>query len=116
MAHEINDSPDQLQGTHGRFESVARFAQSMKALMHSLPNWETLTPVQSEALDMIATKLGRILSGNSNERDHWLDIVGYAQLVVLELEKRYDHVQPRSENGETDRGRGVFLDEPSQDG
>lgn len=36
---------------------------------------------QCEALDMIQHKIGRILSGNPNEPDHWHDIAGYATLV-----------------------------------
>jgi hypothetical protein len=35
---------------------------------------------QIEALDMIALKLSRILSGQANFKDHWDDIAGYAKL------------------------------------
>jgi hypothetical protein len=33
-----------------------------------------------EALEMICTKIARILSGNPNDPDHWKDIAGYAEL------------------------------------
>jgi hypothetical protein len=39
-----------------------------------------LIPVHREALDMIALKLSRILSGQANFKDHWDDIAGYAKL------------------------------------
>ena len=35
---------------------------------------------------MIAHKIGRILNGDPNYADSWVDIAGYAQLVANELE------------------------------
>lgn len=43
--------------------------------------------VKKEALAMIATKIARIVNGNSDDPDHWRDIAGYAELVVHHLEK-----------------------------
>ena len=34
---------------------------------------------------MILHKIGRIVAGDEMEPDHWLDIAGYATLVVLRL-------------------------------
>ena len=36
---------------------------------------------------MIASKLARIVIGNSNHRDSWIDIAGYAKLVADSIEK-----------------------------
>jgi len=36
--------------------------------------------------DMIANKLGRILNGDPNYADSWMDIAGYAKLVADRLE------------------------------
>jgi len=69
--------------THGHFCDVARSAQVIKS---EVDRADHLDITQIEALDMIATKIARILHGNPNERDHWLDIEGYARLVRLELE------------------------------
>ncbi len=41
---------------------------------------------QCEALDMIFHKLGRILNGDPNYADSWIDIAGYAQLVADRLQ------------------------------
>jgi len=41
-----------------------------------------LDDMQRETLEMIATKIGRILSGNPHEVDHWKDGAGYFQLIV----------------------------------
>jgi hypothetical protein len=42
---------------------------------------------QLEALDMIAHKIARILNGDPNYADNWIDIAGYATLVANRLEK-----------------------------
>ena len=43
---------------------------------------------QAEAMDMIIHKIGRIINGNPDVVDHWLDIAGYAQLVADRLNGR----------------------------
>lgn len=70
--------------THGDFEQVAITAQFLKYTM-GLKN-SNLQQSHKEALDMIATKIARILHGNPNTIDHWKDIAGYAMLVVEILE------------------------------
>lgn len=64
--------------THGLFGHVAHTAQQLKAVFQLLEHRRS--PAQNEALDLIATKLARILHGNPNEPDHWKDIAGYAKL------------------------------------
>lgn len=39
------------------------------------------------AIYMIASKLARIASGNPSLKDNWVDIAGYAQLVIKNLEE-----------------------------
>lgn len=68
------------KSTHGNWVDQAALANELKERMRGSPNWNSLKPYQSEALDMIATKLSRILSGNPTEPDHWDDIAGYAYL------------------------------------
>jgi hypothetical protein len=70
---------------HGDFTDDARTAQSLKYVIHAGVNWDQLTQVQQEALDHIATKIARILSGDPRHRDHWSDIQGYARLVETRL-------------------------------
>lgn len=70
--------------THGRFDINAFYSQSLKAIIHRPRGFE-LTSVQMEALDLICTKISRILSGGNFNDDNWLDIQGYCQLVRNEL-------------------------------
>lgn len=67
--------------THGDFHDNADTSQALKLIMHSAPNWERLSAVQKEALEVIALKISRVLSGNMSEPEHFHDIAGYAVLA-----------------------------------
>lgn len=45
-----------------------------------------LDPDQREALEMIAHKIARILNGDPNYADSWVDIAGYAKLIADRLQ------------------------------
>lgn len=65
--------------THGSFTKTAEIAQQLKKIVHIHSSPE-IKIAQVEALSMICTKIARILSGNPNEKEHYLDIAGYAKL------------------------------------
>ena len=67
--------------THGSFEDNAAISQALKRIFRAEEGWKELTDIEREALDMIALKFSRVLSGRSMERQHWEDVVGYAKLV-----------------------------------
>lgn len=71
--------------THGDFSLHAQITQEIKQTMSEQRNWKDLSQVQKEALEMIAHKIGRILAGNPDHKDHWDDIAGYARLVTERL-------------------------------
>jgi hypothetical protein len=48
-------------------------------------NWFNLNYDQREALDMICSKMARIMNGDPNYVDSWEDIAGYATLVANRL-------------------------------
>lgn len=69
--------------THGSFRNNAMISQEFKAIFARTQRGyaDAITNVSHlEALDMIALKLSRILSGQANFKDHWDDIAGYAKL------------------------------------
>lgn len=78
---------NERESTHGSFSDNARISQGFKTLYRSCPGWDRMTPIQREALDNIALKLSRILSGQAHEPDHFRDVAGYAQLAIRELQK-----------------------------
>lgn len=76
---------DERGKTHGDFAEHAAVTRAIKDAVCSLGNADKLSDVQAEALDMIAHKIGRIMAGDPNHKDHWDDIAGYARLVSQRL-------------------------------
>jgi hypothetical protein len=78
----MSDLLNERAKTHGDFAETARMSQALKSLMGTGYRYPELSDAQCEALDMIAVKIARIVSGDANEPDHWRDIMGYAQLAL----------------------------------
>jgi hypothetical protein len=72
--------------THGDYGDHARVTQALKRLMEAEKNWAVLTDCQRETLHMIAHKIGRILTGDPNHKDHYDDIAGYSRLISDRLQ------------------------------
>lgn len=70
---------------YGPFPGHADITQRLKDALRGYPGWHSLAPDQREALDMILHKIGRIINGDPDYDDSWIDIAGYAQLVVKRL-------------------------------
>jgi hypothetical protein len=75
---------------YGKFIEGAEVMQMLKRVVqNALSNRDkVLAHDQAESLDMIIHKIGRIINGNPDVVDHWLDIAGYAKLVADRLEGR----------------------------
>jgi len=66
--------------THGDWKEQSELGHSLKHRMVISVGWSKLNPSQMEALEMIQTKISRILTGDATHEDHWDDIAGYAKL------------------------------------
>ena len=66
---------------YGDFSAHAYIAQNLQDEMRSAEGWTRLSFAQRQALTVIADKIARILSGDPNYDDNWIDIQGYAKLV-----------------------------------
>ena len=73
--------------THGLWREQAALAYSVRRVLQTHPRWRRLPPFASEAIDHIVTKISRAIAGEWEHKDHWIDICGYSQLAVLEIEK-----------------------------
>lgn len=82
----INDTLSEREKTHGFYRNQAAVTQQLKNVMHETPQWKDLEYFQAQSLDAICDKIGRILMGNPNFKEHWWDIQGYSALVHRELE------------------------------
>ena len=71
---------------YGEFAEHARITQELKETMVSGSSWDKCSDSQREALEMIAHKIGRIVNGDPDYDDSWIDIIGYSQLIVDEIQ------------------------------
>lgn len=81
----IDKTLAEREKTYGNYYHKAFIIQYLKGLMRSEDGWGNLDSDMQESLDMIASKIGRILVGNPNHVDNWHDISGYAQLIEQRL-------------------------------
>jgi hypothetical protein len=79
---EIESVLAEREKTHGDFSEVAEIAQTIKSTYRRS---YSLSNVEIEALDLIATKIARIAAGD-RLADHWLDIEGYARLARRQID------------------------------
>jgi hypothetical protein len=83
---------------YGDFSGHAQIAQDLQDVMRLAQprpmdgrvvpagsGWHRLSPVQKQALTVIADKIARILNGDPNYDDNWIDIQGYARLAQERL-------------------------------
>ena len=73
---------------YGDFKDNAATSQNLKREMQNGKRFHELNCSQRESLEMIQHKIARIINGDPNYADSWVDIAGYAQLVADELEKK----------------------------
>ena len=86
----VDETLDARAVEYGKFIEGAEVMQMLKRVVQAALNNrdKTLAHDQAEAMDMIIHKIGRIVNGNPDVVDHWLDIAGYAKLVADRLEGR----------------------------
>ena len=71
---------------YGKFVNHAKVTQELKSVIKAYLGDKSLADDQQEALDMICHKIGRIVNGDPDYADSWIDIAGYAKLVADRLE------------------------------
>ena len=81
---------DERGARYGDFFGHAVITQHLKsaAQQFAAERGKVFDVDQIEALEMIFHKIGRILNGDPNYADSWIDIAGYAKLVADRLEGR----------------------------
>jgi hypothetical protein len=98
MTDKLSETLKERGGRYGEFKDQAIVAVALKNILRYefsedllelsvRPGWARLEPYQQHALDIIMDKVARVLNGDPNYLDNWLDIAGYATLVRERLEK-----------------------------
>ena len=81
----IDKTLAEREKTYGNYHKKAHIIQYLKGLMRSEDGWWDMDSDMQESLDMIASKIGRILVGDANHVDNWHDIAGYSLLIEQRL-------------------------------
>lgn len=84
--NEIDTILDERGARYGDFLTHAEITQRLKQMAYNYINDNKLAADQIEALDMIFHKIGRIINGDPDYVDSWVDIAGYAKLVADRLQ------------------------------
>lgn len=85
---DVRATLEERGARYGSFAGHATIAQELKrALFRHMDNVSKVDPNadQLEALEMICHKLARIVNGDPDYADNWVDIAGYATLVADRL-------------------------------
>ena len=84
---DIRDTLKERGDRYGEFTYHAQICQDLKQVMRDTPSWVEMSVDKKQALEVIADKIARMLNGDPEYDDNWIDIIGYSQLVVDELHK-----------------------------
>ena len=85
---DVDETLDERAKDYGKFKDGAALMQGIKRLLadHAAKHDKTFADDQWEALEMIVHKIGRIVNGNPDKVDSWVDIAGYATLIADRLQ------------------------------
>jgi len=86
MTTDVTTVLEQRGQRYGLFSKHAEITQDIKQAIFKTKARDKFTADQVEALEMIAHKIGRIVNGDPDYADSWIDIAGYAKLVADRLE------------------------------
>jgi hypothetical protein len=79
----INETLKERDSSYGEYSEMADCIQQLKSVVNEFLDRGRgiIDPALKESLDMICTKIGRIVVGDSHHIDSWHDISGYATLA-----------------------------------
>ena len=82
----IDQTLSERGSRYGSFNDLATISQGLKEAMRATPGWAKLTASQKEALEMVQHKVARMLNGDPTYEDNAVDIVGYATLMMKNMQ------------------------------
>lgn len=94
---EIDNVLLQRKNTHGNFIDTCATTQQLMQVLYAGSTFHLCSAPQVESLHMIAHKLARIVNGDPNFEDHWIDIEGYSKLVRVHCIQPMQHVKTQEQ-------------------
>lgn len=83
----IKEILNERGNNYGEFKEHAQITQGIKNAIKAGVSWSICTDSQREALEMVAHKIGRIVNGDPNYEDSWVDLIGYTQLALEDIQE-----------------------------
>lgn len=90
---EIDRILEDRGSRYGDFGVQSQTAQAIREAFQKSQNWDYLPPYMREGLDLVATKISRMLCGDPMYMDNVVDILGYMTLVKTEMEKEHARIE-----------------------
>lgn len=120
MSNDISAVLAERGSRYGRFDAQALLTQQIKLTFSFGRNWDNLPVDSKEALEMIAHKIARVLNGDPDYADSWIDIAGYAKLVADRIlgegEYKIEELEPHSTGDDEFPGFQFTLNFPNEEG
>lgn len=82
----IKEVLEERGSRYGKFVDHAKIAQGLQEVLHQMPNWATMDYDMRQALVVITDKIARMGNGDPFYDDNWIDIIGYATLVLERIQ------------------------------
>lgn len=88
MTSDVDAVLEERGKRYGTFTGHSRVSQRLKEVVREelILRDKTLDDDQAESLSMICHKIARIINGDPDYADNWVDIAGYAKLVADRLD------------------------------
>ena len=80
QGHDIHEIIKERTATHGSFEENSKISEGLSSYIT-----KDMPIIPSAALRAVFIKASRVIAGDPWFEDHWKDIKGYAELVLLEI-------------------------------
>lgn len=104
---ELEQTIAERRGRYGPLIESGEVAMKLEDYLRSLPGWQNLAYDQRESLAMVMHKVSRIMCGDPDYDDSWIDIAGYAQNVVNRLRADQNAPKPEHKPAEVFEASGI---------
>ena len=88
----IEDTIKERTESYGDFADNATVAQLLKDAIQMETNYPNMPPYMRESLDIICSKISRMVTGDWKHADNWLDIQGFAKLSLDRLNESRPYI------------------------
>lgn len=72
---------------YGGFDAVAYTSDTLLKIVSEQSGWYRMMPVQKEGIRMTLHKIARIVCGDPNYEDSWVDAAGYLNITMKYMKK-----------------------------